>query len=193
MDYAYKKEDKIVWPIAMLSRFNDTGAWHTLSDEERAKQNWYPISYTNKTYDPKLQVRTLSSSELKDSVFFVTYDIRDKTLAELTKHKEEIIRAEFEESILPVDKFNTQWNGGFDSVLAIDGFTRMTEESGATEVVIFDFHNQPHTLSIGEAKSLAIEIGTHYQLAFAAKQARMTSLGEVTINTPNIISVIDAI
>jgi hypothetical protein len=75
--YAYKSANTFVWPVALRSRFNNIGGWHTLTDQERAKQGWYPIEYNNLAYNSLRQSRQLESARLIDGVFKVVYQVTD--------------------------------------------------------------------------------------------------------------------
>lgn len=82
-DFAYKKDNKFIWPVPMCSRFNGVGGWHTLTDEQRATHGWYPIDYTGNLYNPATEDRLFVSQELVGNVFKVVYVVRDLTIAEL--------------------------------------------------------------------------------------------------------------
>jgi len=69
------------------------------------------------------------------------------------------------------DDNKVKWNGGFDSALKIDGAKRLAESAGLTKVVLFDASNQPHTLTLAKAGSIAIKIGAMYQAMFTLKQS----------------------
>ena len=58
MNYGYIERNKIVAPVAMRSRFNNIGGWHTLTDEQRSEHGWYPCDVINEGYDALRQVRS---------------------------------------------------------------------------------------------------------------------------------------
>lgn len=39
--YGYIETNKIIAPVAMRSRYKRVGAWHLLTDEQRAAYGWY--------------------------------------------------------------------------------------------------------------------------------------------------------
>jgi len=115
-------------------------------------------------------------------------------LAAMISLKEDEIRNDYNEaSLLPVTHDAIEWNGGFESSLAIDGVTRITENAGGSEVTIYDYHNVGHVLTLTQAKALASAIGISYQVAFATKQARMVALHAITIDTENMVSTIESV
>jgi len=83
IDFAYKEGNKFIWPVAMRSRFNGVGGWHTLTDEQRATHGWYPIDYTGNLYNPAAEDRLFVSQELDGDIFKVVYVVRDLTIDEL--------------------------------------------------------------------------------------------------------------
>jgi len=95
-DFSYKKDNKYIWPVAMRSRFNGVGGWHTLTDEQRAVHGWYPIDYTDSLYNPATEDRLFVSQELVGGVFKVVYVVRDLTLDELKAIKKGQLDKEFD-------------------------------------------------------------------------------------------------
>jgi hypothetical protein len=91
MDYAYKENGKFVWPVAMSSRFNGVGGFHTLTDAQRAKQEFYPIQYTNNIFDSKTQERSLASVKLVNNVLSIEYSIVDIPLITLQEKAKQTI------------------------------------------------------------------------------------------------------
>lgn len=79
--YAYREDGNWVFPVNMRSRFNGVGAWHTLTDEQRAKHGWYVFNPTNYEYDPKTQGR-FGAFDLEVNGIYLNcnYVIQDKTL-----------------------------------------------------------------------------------------------------------------
>lgn len=193
-DYAYKENGQFVWPVAMRSRFNNIGGWHTFTDERRVLEEWYPIEYTNKVYNPATQVQTLVSSKLEDNVFKVEYSVRDLTADEHARIKKDEIRAELVNSFNdPVEALNLLWSAGFNSSLSIDGAARIAQATGLTEVTLYSDDNKPHILSISDATQVAAAIGVDYQQKFAAKQSQMVALDEIDLSSANAIADIAAV
>ena len=192
--YAYKENGQFVWPVAMRSRFNDVRAWHTLTDERRALEEWYSIEYTNLGYDPSLQEQTLISERLEGNVFKVEYSLRSFSAYEHAEKKKDVIRRELENSFdEPIEELSLFWDAGFNSSLSIDGAARISENAGNTTVTIHDSDNKPQELTIAEAIQVAAVIGSDYQTKFALKQARMVQVDDVDKTATNAIELIRAI
>lgn len=65
MNYGFIKDGIITAPVAMCSIFNGVGAWHTLSDEERAEHGWYVCEVVNESVNALKESR----SELPELAF----------------------------------------------------------------------------------------------------------------------------
>jgi hypothetical protein len=194
MDYAYKINGQFIWPVAMRSRFNNIGGWHTLSDAERAEHEWYPINYINQSYSSALQKQSFISAELVNSVFLVTYVVRDLVTSELIDIKKESVRQELIESLEPpVEALGFTWNSGMNSSLAIDGAARIAQAAGKATVTIHSLDNKPHVLSILDATQVAIALGSDYQQKLSIKQAKMVALDEINLTALDVIEQIVAI
>lgn len=83
--YGYIENNRIIAPVAMRSRFKGVGAWHLLTDEQRAAYGWYPCVVIGEGYDAALQVR----SELPECVF----DPKTKTITATYKSADKPIEA----------------------------------------------------------------------------------------------------
>ena len=83
--YGYIENNRIIAPVAMRSRYKGVGAWHLLTDEQRAAYGWYPCVVIGEGYDAALQVR----SELPECVF----DPKTKTIAATYKSVDKPIEA----------------------------------------------------------------------------------------------------
>lgn len=70
----------ITAPLSMRSNFKGIGAWHTLTDEERAKYGWYPATVVNESYDPKTQVPENPILSFDGERITVTHSYADKPL-----------------------------------------------------------------------------------------------------------------
>lgn len=106
MLYAYKGDGR--WVIAsLMPRFKGIGAWHTLSDAERAKHGWYPCVEVNAQFDPATQLRSPPAFALSDGSVTATYTIWDKPQsqikAEADHQTRDQIRAEYDETIAELE------------------------------------------------------------------------------------------
>lgn len=78
--YGYFKDGEIVAPVAMCSRFNDVGAWHTLTDEERAMHGWYPCVVEDNEFNPQLQYKGTPNIEFIGEILYYSNPILDKDI-----------------------------------------------------------------------------------------------------------------
>lgn len=101
--YGYIENNRIIAPVAMRSRYKGVGAWHLLTDEQRAAYGWYPCVVIGEGYDAALQVR----SELPECVFdpktktiTVTYKSVDKPIeAVKVEQKQRITESRYQEEV----------------------------------------------------------------------------------------------
>jgi len=81
MSYGTVKDGVIDAPLAMCSNFEGVGAWHTLTDEDRAKYGWYPCEVLNESFDAFVQSRSvLPDLSFDGATITATYTIIDKAL-----------------------------------------------------------------------------------------------------------------
>lgn len=84
MVYGYIDGENIVAPVNMTSRFGNIGAWHTLTDEERAVHGWYPCEVIGEGYDPRLQIRSEAPVlEFDGEKITATYQLTDRSIADI--------------------------------------------------------------------------------------------------------------
>lgn len=97
------------------------------------------------------------------------------------------IRSSYESaSTAPVTDTNKiTWSGGQSSGTAIYLACQMAQQSGATDVTLWDASNTAHTMTIAEGLTVAATIGAAYQAAFQkwqtlrAQVEAATSVAEV--------------
>lgn len=104
-NYGIVADTNIVAPITMQSTFKGVGAWHTLTDEERAAHGWYPCEIINEGYDLLTQTRTdlpeLSFDESK-KLITAKFTITDKLVA--------TIKQEFQDKLSEI-RYNKEVGG----------------------------------------------------------------------------------
>ena len=101
--YGYIENNRIIAPVAMRSRYKGVGAWHLLTDEQRAAYGWYPCVVIGERYDADLQVR----SELPECVFdpktktiTATYKSVDKPIEAIkVEQKQRITESRYQEEV----------------------------------------------------------------------------------------------
>lgn len=82
MQYAIVRDGKVVdYPVSLISRWNNVGGFHLLSDEERRiKHGWYPCNSINENYDPRFQDRSLPEYIVNPTRVIVQYTLTYKSL-----------------------------------------------------------------------------------------------------------------
>ena len=98
--------------------------------------------------------------------------------------KREKIRAAFAaEEVKPIpDPLGGShfWHGGYNSAEKLHNARTMAMESGLTEVTFYDTANTGHTLTLDQAKAVALTVGAKYQQDFAKKQSLMRQIEAAT-------------
>lgn len=95
---------------------------------------------------------------------------------------------------MPVTASNGEvWNGGADSASMIKNAADMAEFLGLATVAIYDKANAGHELTIQQARTVAAEIGSVYQLKFGAKQAAMAAINAVDLTAHDATAQLEAI
>lgn len=91
MNYGTVIDGVITAPLTMCSNFNGIGAWHTLTDEQRAVHGWFPCLMVNEFFSVLKQVRSERPEMSFDGqTITVFYAISEKSLATI---KSELLAA----------------------------------------------------------------------------------------------------
>jgi hypothetical protein len=86
--YAYlDKHGRLVGPVSMRPRFRGVQNWPNLTDEQRREKRWYPVTETNKDFDPRIQNRSGPVLTLEDGIVTATYTVTDKSIESLIEDK----------------------------------------------------------------------------------------------------------
>ncbi len=105
--YGYIENNKIIAPVAMRSRFKHIGAWHLLTDAQRAEHKWYPCDVINEGYNNLTQIRSIFPEITFDSTtqrITAAYTVTDKPLEAIKREqKERITEARYEAEIAGVE------------------------------------------------------------------------------------------
>ena len=72
------------------------------------------------------------------------------------------------------------WHGGYSSAEKLHNARTMAMESGLTIVTFYDTANTGHTLTLDQAKTVALTVGGKYQQDFAKKQDLMRQIDGAT-------------
>ena len=101
--YGYIENNRIIAPVAMRSRFKGVGAWHLLTDEQRAAYGWYPCVVIGEGYDAALQVRSALPECVFDpetKVITATYNVVNKPIeAVKVEQKQRITESRYQEEV----------------------------------------------------------------------------------------------
>lgn len=101
--YGYTENNKIIAPVAMRSRFKGVGAWHLLTDEQRAAYGWYPCVVIGEGYDAALQVRSALPECVFDpetKIITATYKVVDKPIEAIkVEQKQRITESRYQEEV----------------------------------------------------------------------------------------------
>lgn len=102
------------------------------------------------------------------------------------EQKKNAIRKNFEKSYISYTvnagtDSEVVYHGDFDALIKIDCAVRMATAAGLTEVTLFDYYNNAHTMTTDEATALIVEIGANYEALFAIKQTKLTTLDSIDV------------
>lgn len=97
MYYGYFKDGEIVAPVQMCPRFDDIGAWHTLSDEQRALYGWHPCRLIDEQKDLRLHIKVEVSKTFSDSEFIVEYAYIEKDRYQVVTDRLQYLKTQYEE------------------------------------------------------------------------------------------------
>lgn len=75
------------------------------------------------------------------------------------------------------------WHGGYNSAEKLHNARTMAIEAGLTEVTFYDTGNVGHTLTLDQAKAVALTVGGKYQQDFAKKQDLMRQIDVATTSS----------
>jgi len=87
MYYGYFDNNEIVAPVQMCPRFNDIGAWHTLSNEQRREHGWYVCNVIDDNKDSRLFHRLVESKIFDNNLFTVKYSYIEKDIETVRNSK----------------------------------------------------------------------------------------------------------
>lgn len=162
----------ITAPLTMCSNFNGIGAWHTLSDDERAEHGWFPADVFNENYDPRIQTRSDAPVCAFDGErITATYTLSDKN--------PELIKSGLLDQLAEI-RFSVETAG----VVSSDGVNQSTDR--AERLVLADklafMRSKPdlkvthwkaagkwHTLTLEQLAALYAQVGTHVDNCYIAE------------------------
>lgn len=174
MNYGTVKNSVITAPLTMCSNFKGVGAWHTLTDEERAEYGWYPADVINEGYDALTQTR----SALPD----LTFDgERIKAEYTITEKPLETIRQESLESLADIRYAREiegvtsaegveQWTDRANRALLTDKISFMSSNPGIKQTS-WKARNGFVQLDVEGLKDLQSLVGFHVDQTYKAENS----------------------
>lgn len=148
MNYGYFSNGEIAAPVSMCTRFNDIGAWHTLSDEERAEHGWYPCDIIDEDKDQRLFIKVLSRKELVEGRIIVSYEYLPRGLYSVMEDRLELLVSSYNNALNSDVVFNDQafkvehiqtltdaCRGGLDVYVDINGLLRKLDRDTAERIL----------------------------------------------------------
>lgn len=177
MNYAtIDKFGRITAPVAMRSRYNNIGGWHTLTDEQRAEHGWYPCTLINEQYDPVTQIRSIDpvcTFDPEAKHVTAVYTIVDKPLETIKRERKEHIAA---------CRYAEEVNG----IELPDGSFAETDREAQTRIagafslatanpdIVINWKNQNGWVQLDAATviTLGVAIGNHVQNCFTRERQK---------------------
>lgn len=175
MNYGTVKDSVITAPLTMRSNFNGVGAWHTLTDEERAEQaNWYPCDMVNEGYDSALQIRSTEPVLTFDGErIAATYTIIDKPLETIRQESLESLAdiryAREIEGVTSVEGVQ-QWTDRANRALLTDKISFMSNNPGINKTS-WKASNGFVQMDVEGLKELQALVGFHVDQTYKAENA----------------------
>lgn len=173
VNYGYIDSGNIIAPVAMRSQFNGVGAWHTLTDAERAKHDWYPADVLNEGCNPITQERlgpTITFNGERITVEYTVTDkplmqIRDELLSKLGKvrYAEEIRNVVCDDSGVTQSPTQSERANVADKI----GFLERSPDIDSTPWK--DSAGMWHTVTLEDLQTLLSKMRTHVDNAYRAE------------------------
>lgn len=109
------------------------------------------------------------------------YDVAEKTLPEIKAVKRAELNAAFNaRKGMPVSVLGASWHGGFESALAIDGYIKVAEIKSLSTVTLTDANRVLHTLTLDDARTVAVAVSDTYGALYFAHDAAQAALESAT-------------
>ena len=114
-----------------------------------------------------------------------TPEFSDKELLQQIKQKK---KAEIKSAYLKTTNTfiiisEVAWDNGFDSAIKLDGEIRFCEQLGLDKVTFFDYHNNPHELSLSDAREIVTQMATEFRTLLAKKQTLYKQISKASTIT----------
>ena len=158
----------------MRSNFNGVGAWHTLTDEQRAEHGWYPCDVINEGYDSRTQTRSaLPELSFDGERIKAEYTITDKSLETIRQESLETLAdiryAREIEGVTSADGIQ-QWTDRANRALLTDKISFMSNNPG-TNKTSWKARNGFVQFDVEGLKELQSLVGFHVDQTYKAENA----------------------
>lgn len=171
MAYGYFENSRIIAPVAMRARFADVGAWHTLTDAQRAIHRWHPCDVINEGYNARTQRRTGPVLSFDGSRIRCEYTVTDKTPAEIRQDITDELAAhryDFETGGIAVAGAHIKTDRESQAQLSA-AYTSL--KSGLIPNTDWKAANGFQTVTLAEIEPIAAAVAAHVRACFAAERA----------------------
>ena len=174
MNYGTVKDSVITAPLTMRSNFNGVGAWHTLTDEQRAVYGWYPCDMVNEGYDSRTQTRSaLPELSFDGERIKAEYSITDKPLETIRQESLEVLAdiryAREIEGVTSAEGIQ-QWTDRANRALLTDKISFMSNNPGINKTS-WKARNGFVQMDVEGLKELQALVGFHVDQTYKAENA----------------------
>ena len=176
MNYGTVNGRLIIAPLTISSKYTTPegvviGAWHTLTDDERAEYGWYPCEIINEGYDPLTQTRTdlpeLSFNESK-KLITAKYTITNKLVDEIKDDfLEQLSSVRYEKEVGGIVYEGISQSTKRDKRLELADKVKFMSTS--TEPTMWKSDGGWNELSYDQIKALSDAVGLHVDNCFKAE------------------------
>ena len=190
--YGYIENNRIIAPVAMRSRFKGVGAWHLLTDAQRAEHKWYPCDVNNEGYDATTQIR----STLPELVFdneaqriTATYTVIDKTLETIKReHKERITESRYECEVGGVLLGDTMLDTDRETQTRIAQAKVLVDNDPSLVIKWKKANGDWVELNHETITAMSLAIGKHVQQCFS-KESELHAAIDACDNTDDVLNI----
>lgn len=174
MNYGTVQHGVITAPLTMCSNFNGVGAWHTLTDEQRAEHGWYPCDVINEGYDSRTQTRSaLPELSFDGERIKAEHTITEKPIETIRQESLESLAdiryAREIEGVTSADGIQ-QWTDRANRALLTDKISFMSNNAGIKKTS-WKARNGFVQMDVEGLKELQALVGFHVDQTYKAENA----------------------
>ena len=192
MNYGYIERNKIVAPVAMRSRLNNIGGWHTLTDEQRADHGWYPCDVINEGYDTLRQVRSTFPECTFDPAtkrITATFTIVEKPLDTVkVEQKQRITESRYESEVSGVLLGDAMLDADRDTQTRIAQAKMLVDNDPSIVIKWKKANGEWVGLSHETITAMSLAIGKHVQQCFS-KESDLHAVVDACDNIDDVLNI----